>query len=508
MARRHAVPGVAFPPPAAKPTDFEPPPLPPGFKPKAPFPPKSAPGGVAPLPIPPPKLDTPPGVGLPPKAIQRDGAQVGDPPAKSPARVEPAGDDAPGDGPELYFRGHGPYATVFLVDNRTLLHIPGPDQGPEAMPSLLGQLLRRKADGPLAEALAEAGKHTIVAGLRVRPLEEVVRLEGDLPRELMPFRSLLKAKTVMVTADIAAKTTVTAKLTFADAAMARRAEPVFKTLIQHGVDALADLRKEVARDAERSGVLTPLIDLASAALDKAEVRTDGTFVIARAEAEIGPAVSKAMAALPDLIEIANAKAKTLNNLKQIGLACHNFHDTYGYMPANIVGPDRKVLFSWRVAILPFMEQDNLYRQLDLTKPWDDPKNAKLLANMPNLFRVYGRDAEKGKTFLQMPASPQAIAGGSPFLVHGRRTTFANITDGTSNTIMVVEAAEAVNWAKPDDLRYEPAKAPKVGSPDRKWFYAAFGDGSVRTLRRDRLTDDQLRALFTTDGGEVVEIPDR
>jgi len=173
------------------------------------------------------------------------------------------------------------------------------------------------------------------------------------------------------------------------------------------------------------------------------------------------------------------------------------------MPGNIVGPDGKVLMSWRVNILPYIEQDNMYRQLDMTKAWDDPKNAKVLEKMPELFRVFGREAEKGKTFLQMPSSPKVLPGGSPFLVPGRRTTMASITDGTSNSIMVLEATDAVNWAKPDDMLFDPTKTPKVGAQGQKWFFALMGDGSVRSVRREKLTDRDLKAMITIDGGEVV-----
>jgi hypothetical protein len=388
-----------------------------------------------------------------------------------------------------------------------LLHIPEAHDSPLQLLNLVGQLLRRKADGPLAEAIAEASKHTIVAAARVQPFAAVVQREGDLPRDLAPFRSLLKAQTAMLTADIDAKTVVNAKLTFADDAAARRAEPVLKTLIQHGVDLLADAKKDVAKNPEINAVITPLIDLASASLEKAEVKTAGSSVLARAEAEIGPTVAKAMAGIPEMIEFLNTKQKTLNNLKQIGLACHNFHDAMGYMPMDIVGPDGKPLLSWRVAILPYIEQDNMFRQLDLTKAWDDPRNAKVLATMPQIYRVFGRDAEKGKTYLQMPSSANAQAVLTPFQVAGKRMTFANILDGTSNTIMVIEAAEALDWAKPGDIQFDKAKLSTVGDKDRKWFYAGFGDGSVRTIRKDKLTDDLLKALLSTNGGEVFDLRD-
>ena len=255
-----------------------------------------------------------------------------------------------------------------------------------------------------------------------------------------------------------------------------------------------------------AAVVEPLIDLASSALEKADVKAEGSVVAARTEMEISSAVSKAMAAFPQFIEIAQTRQKTVNNLKQIGLACHNYCDTYGFLPQNIAGPDGKALFSWRVAILPFIEEDNMYRRLDLTKPWNDPANAKVLANMPKVFRIYGRDADKGKTFLQMPSSPRIIPGGNPILVPGNKWTLGNISDGTSNTIMVVEARDAVEWAKPGDLVLPPKNAPKVGDPTRTWFCALFGDGSVRTLPRNKLTDAQLRALMTVDGGEVIDIP--
>jgi hypothetical protein len=161
-----------------------------------------------------------------------------------------------------------------------------------------------------------------------------------------------------------------------------------------------------------------------------------------------------------------------------------------------------------VHLLPYLEHDNVYKQLDLTKPWDDPANAKALEKMPDVFRVYGRDPkEKGTTYLQMPTMLGVPDGPSPIHVPGRRLSIVSIPDGTSNTIAVVEAADAVPWAKPGDLPFDPKKAPNVGSPDRKWFHAGFADGRVRYLRRDKLTDEQLRALMTIDGGEVVNIPD-
>ncbi|HKB05682.1 MAG TPA: DUF1559 domain-containing protein [Gemmataceae bacterium] len=457
------------------------------------------PGG----PIPPPKVPGPGG----------DGAQVKDPPPvprADPKDERPvAADPAPADGPDLY-ELDGKYTALFVVDERTLLFLPSPDaHGGAELLNLVGQLLRRRADGPLSEALAAADKHTLVAAVRLSQVEGLFSGHEEFPRELVPFRSLLRARTVMVAADVAAKATVTARLTFADAAGARRAEPVLKTLMQLGVDALADQRKQADRDPEWGKVFKPLMEVAAGALDKAEVRTDGSAVVARLEAEVGPALAQAMAGLPDLTEMAASRQKTINNLKQIGIACHNFHDTMNHLPMNVTDPTGKPILSWRVLLLPYLEQDNLYKQLDLTKAWDDPRNARLLEKMPDVFRVYGRSGhEKGLTYFQMPMSPRPIAGGDPFLVPGRRLSLVGIPDGTSNTIMVVEAADGVNWARPDDLRFDQLRMEKVGAPDRKWFHALFADGAVRTLRKDKLDITMLRALMTVNGGEVVTIPEK
>lgn len=421
-----------------------------------------------------------------------------------PARQAPPPDGA--DGPDLFVTDHGPFPAVFLLDDRTLFFLPRRHDNPVHLVALVGQLLRRKADGPLAAALAVADKHPIVAAVRLSPTGTLFRDPAEMPREWVPFRSLFKARTVVLTADVGPRAAVTARLTFADADAARRAEPVFKTLIQLGVDTLAEQKKDLTKDADWGAVLGPILDLAAGALEKADVKADGASVLARVEAEIGPAVAKAAAGLPDQIEKMAARTKTSNNLKQIGLAIHNYHDTYGFMPADVVGPDGKPLMSWRVAILPFIEQDNLYRQLDPTKAWDDVRNAKALEKMPKIFQVTGRDAQD-KTYFQMPTAKQRVPGGDPFQVYGRRLTFTSITDGTSNTAMVVEAATAVDWAKPDDLPFDPKRVPAIGDPAGKLAFVLFGDGSVRGFRRDKLTDDVLRALMTINGGEVVALPD-
>src|SRR5262249_33685587 len=147
-------------------------------------------------------------------------------------------------------------------------------------------------------------------------------------------------------------------------------------------------------------------------------------------------------------------------------------DTYkGRLPPPaICSKDGKPLLSWRVAILPFIEQKALYDQFKLDEPWDSPPNLKLLDKMPKIYAPVGGVKTKAphSTFYQAIVGPGAAWELRPrpnaglFNAEGMRFP-ADFRDGTSNTILVVEGREAVPWTKPEDVRYDPKKAPpKLG----------------------------------------------
>jgi prepilin-type processing-associated H-X9-DG protein len=197
------------------------------------------------------------------------------------------------------------------------------------------------------------------------------------------------------------------------------------------------------------------------------------------------------------------RAQSLNNLKELALALINYADSHRtVLPAHaIYSKDGKPLLSWRVAILPFVEQQRLYQQFHLDEPWDSPHNKKLIERMPAVFRHPESKAGPGKTVYVVPVGKDTIFPPRP---KGIRFP-ADIPDGTSNTILIVEVddADAVIWTKPADLRYDP-KNPFKGLRGKKTgsFNAAFADGSVRAIRRT-IGLPTLRALFTRNGGEVI-----
>ena len=195
------------------------------------------------------------------------------------------------------------------------------------------------------------------------------------------------------------------------------------------------------------------------------------------------------------------RMRSINHMRQILLALHNYHDAHGQFPADSRDKDGKPLLSWRVHILPYVEEDNLYRQFKLNEPWDSEHNKKLIDRMPKLLRSPRQaDSLKDRTTYLAPLG-KGLMWDQPA---GLKIT--HITDGTSNTIALVEADDdrAVIWTKPEDITIDP-KNPLTGLLGHytEGFHAALADGSVKFIKKTT-HPEVLWALFTRSGGEVVD----
>jgi serine/threonine protein kinase len=208
------------------------------------------------------------------------------------------------------------------------------------------------------------------------------------------------------------------------------------------------------------------------------------------------------------VRTAASKMKSQNNLRQLSLAMHNYANVRrGFPPHAIYSRDGKPLLSWRVALLPYLDQAVLFRRFKLDEPWDSPHNQALLKYMPLVYiSPEDRPADKPySTYYQVfvgtvgPVGPvfEPTPDFQPRL--GMR-----MPDGNSGTLLMVESGPPVPWTKPEDIPYDPAKPlPRLGGLYQDGFPAAFADSSIKFLTRD-LDEETLRALITRNGGEPVE----
>jgi hypothetical protein len=205
------------------------------------------------------------------------------------------------------------------------------------------------------------------------------------------------------------------------------------------------------------------------------------------------------------VRSAATRTQSANNMKQLLLAMHSFHDTYTRFPAAAnYSATGKPLLSWRVHLLPFLDQNELYKEFHLDEPWDSEHNKKLLMRMPKVFDSTGdaKRAAAGKTTYIAPRGTDTMF---PPGKEGLRVR--DVTDGTSNTIFLVDADNslAVPWTKPEDLEVDLSN-PAKGLSFRfdGVTLVGFVDGSVHFLSQ-KINKATLKGLFTRNGGEVIDL---
>jgi prepilin-type processing-associated H-X9-DG protein len=194
------------------------------------------------------------------------------------------------------------------------------------------------------------------------------------------------------------------------------------------------------------------------------------------------------------------------HLKRIGRALLEYEGAQGHFPAAaITSRDGKALLSWRVALLPHLGYRRLYERFHLDEPWDSPHNRALVAEMPPEFACpAGSTVRTGRTSYLVVVGPKAdpYSKGTAFEPE-RGVEIREFTDGTSNSVLVIERDHFVPWTKPDDLKWTPGgPLPRLVSTHQGGAHMLLGDGSVRLLRLT-IPPETLLAILTINGGEVV-----
>ncbi|MGL4554893.1 MAG: DUF1559 domain-containing protein [Gemmataceae bacterium] len=411
-------------------------------------------------------------------------------PKKVPSRLFEGGTEQKIAGQTVLVRGG---AAGFLSDDGRTLGI----GSLSAVRSLLEAKPARPPAG-LAAMLDKATKHHVAAFVDPAPF---AKRADQLPAALGAVKPLLAAKGGVAWLDVGPDTRLGARLTFADEKAAARAgkavdvaRKVASLTLSGAAERIAGGSKEVAA----------LLAKAEAALDDAAVVSKGSAV----EAALGLTIDRETTAgliqgvVLQAREMAT-RAQAANNLKQIGIAMHNYHNTNGtFPPPAVYDADGKALLSWRVLILPYVEQDALYREFRLDEPWDSPHNRKLVAKVPPPYvSPQGKPSAVGGTFYQ------GIHGNGAFFDGKRGLRLIEITDGSSNTLMVVEASADVPWTKPGDLPFgADGKLPKVGGLFDGGFNALFCDGSVRFLKA-AIKPDRLKLMILRSDGMPIPADD-
>jgi hypothetical protein len=188
-----------------------------------------------------------------------------------------------------------------------------------------------------------------------------------------------------------------------------------------------------------------------------------------------------------------------SNLKKIGGAMRQCaEDHSGHVDLDIRNTEGKSLLSWRVSLLPYVEEIELYKQFKLDEPWDSDHNKKLIEKMPTIYAPVRVKAKPGDTFYQM------FTGEKTFHDPKAKYRIYKIPDGAANTALVFEAGEPVIWTKPTDMPFDEEKPlPKLGGIFDGDFNVVLADGSVIRLKKDR-DEKELKYLIMPGDGHRID----
>lgn len=235
---------------------------------------------------------------------------------------------------------------------------------------------------------------------------------------------------------------------------------------------------------------------------------DGRLTVVLDQANAAPTTAIGVALLLPAVQAARQAARRMqstNNLKQAALAFHNYESAYRRMPPRFTeDADGKPLLSWRVHLLPYYGEQDLYSQFNLEEPWDSEHNIKLVEKMPAYFRDPRSKAPVGHTTYLAPFGGKEE---SSTIWDLEEANFANVTDGLSNTILFIAAPDsaAVPWTKPDDLDISETDLKKLFSEFPTTIEIAISDGSVHSFPTT-ISEETLKAFLSCAGGEVVDYP--
>lgn len=405
---------------------------------------------------------------------------------------------------------------ICLLDERTALMITfnGQNSVENAQKDLLMLFASLDAGTEVPEGLkpgveqALANKHLSVMGFQVpKDLGDMLQEQmKNLPPMMAMFKPLGLIQSGVMTTDYVqgAENDFQIKLlgSFPDAGSAKAAQNAARFAIAAGKMALTSLPNRNDPDMKN------VYDFATKQLEQIKFEASDKDVVVNYQMNIG-AMMPILLSATDKVRNAAERMNSANNMRQCIIAMHNYHSDYSKLPEAVTMKNGKPMHSWRVMMLPYLELDNLYKQINMNEPWDSETNKKLFEStpMPKIYAHPGKkDGDSKMTYYKVFVS-KADANPRAGFSLGKPMTLGQMTvqDGTSNTIAMIEAGPPVLWYKPDDIEFDAkAQLPNMISPwkDKK-VTIGFFDGSVRTawLGTD---EDTWKGLITVNGGETVD----
>jgi DNA-directed RNA polymerase subunit RPC12/RpoP len=395
---------------------------------------------------------------------------------------------------------------VFFVNDRQMVW--GQEEG---LRRCLGLPAKPKA-GPLDEAIAASAKNSrhMALAFNMDFLRTVVsrQMGAPLPPEVN------EVKSVYFGATIGDQLVLDLGVDYTSRSRAKQEEAQTRAALTNAKNSLPALKMLLQGQRDQLGGVSPdvIIKYVEKLIATAKVDKDGTLVTISASLDTRELVTLLEGAV-DAVRGAADAAVVQNNFKQISLAMVDHADqNRNLMPTRaILHPQtRQPLLSWRVTILPYLDQQELYQQIHLNEPWDSPHNRQFWSKMPKTYELPGLPAEQGMTAIQVFAGQKTAFTDRPFRYP------ANFMDGASQTILIAEAANPVNWMKPEDIDLDRAGwnnlRATLGDRTGKGPLVAMGDGSCRHVGK-QVSNQTLEAAITPDANDILgddwenQIPD-
>ena len=363
-------------------------------------------------------------------------------------------------------------------------------------------LARKKPPGSLYESFSFKdvdGKSQVLAVLPPTRL-----MPFPLAKDLQPFEPLYQADWIGIEASAgdAINFVITVKCAKDDAKDAQKAAEGALVTVSGFLDAWT--QDPVFREDPDRANLFKVVKEFTTDIKKVKIQNDGDMLKLRLQLKgSGDVLPLGLVEVGEMVYRAANVAKSKSNLWRVGIAINDYEAQRGQLPPPaIYSKDGKPLLSWRVAILPYLDESDgsndlqkLYAQFNVNEPWDSEHNKKLLEKMPAIYASPGLELkDKSLTYYK------AFVGEKALFNKDGKLTLGRIPAGASRTIMAIEAGDPVPWTKPEDFSFDPQKPlPKLVGPYKRALIVLFADGHVRSIPSD-FNEKKMRAAIDTSKG--------